>query len=117
MVVAKFEVLPAVCAVSAKAFALHGANGSKRRIFTVRVNSAGIRKITFYLDGRKLKTLSPAQARHGQFVVRINPRRLSFGAHRVSISAVLKPADCGKVARAAVFVRARPAKARPKFTG
>jgi hypothetical protein len=97
--------------------ALQGASGPKRKTFSVHVASKGISRITFYVDGRKLKTLAEAQAKKGMFTVKINPRKLSFGAHRLSFTTVQTNPDCTKTARSSVFVHPFSAKVPPKFTG
>ena len=81
------------------------------------VPSLGIKEITFYVDGKKLKTLTAAHAVKGQFVVTVNPGKYKYGAHKVSIKTVMTNAACAKIARSGVFVRARPAAVKPKFTG
>ncbi len=86
--------------------ALHGAAGSRRGPFNVDVRAAGIKSITFYLDKRKLKTLSQSQAKHGQFTVEIDPRKLSYGAHTVSIKTRMSETSCAPIARSAVFAHA-----------
>ena len=96
---------------------LHGASGAKHGVFTVDLASAGIKQITFYVDGHKLKTLNRSQARHGRFTLQIDPRKLSYGAHRVSVSTIMSNPDCARIAVANVFVHARTARAVPKFTG
>ena len=52
--------------------------GSRRSPFSVRIPSFGIKEITFYLDGHKLKTLKASQAKHGEFSLTINPSKLSL---------------------------------------
>jgi len=98
----------------AKSLALHGASGPKRGTFTVQVPATGIKRITFYLDGRKLRTLTAAQARGGKFTIKLNPSSLSFGPHKVSIRALT---SCASVARSGVFVHARATRVVPPFTG
>ena len=105
----------AVCAISKPQ--LRGVSGPKRGSFKARVAAAGIESITFYLDGRKLKTLTKSQARGGFFTVSVNPRKLSYGAHRLSFKTVMESANCSNVASSAVFVRPHPARVKPKFTG
>jgi hypothetical protein len=94
---------------------LQGASGPKRRTFTVQTGSIGIKQITFYLDGRKLKTLT--QAERGRFTVRINPLKLSFGAHKLLVKTLMSNPNCKAPARASVFVRPSSQRAAPKFTG
>jgi hypothetical protein len=96
---------------------LRGASGAKRRPFTVQLGAAGVKKVTFYLDGRKLETLSHSHAKHGKFSVRVDPRKLSYGAHHISIKAVMSNSSCASVARAGVFVHAAAQRSAVKFTG
>ena len=91
--------------------------GSKRKPFTAAISALGIKELTFYLDGRKLKTLSAANAKNGVFSVRIDPRKLRYGGHKVSVKAVMTEAVCAPLARIAAFVRPHPPKVKPHFTG
>jgi len=109
----KREVL-AECARSAP---LQGASGPKRRTFTVQTSSIGIEQITFYLDGRKLETLKQSQARRGKFTVKINPLKLSFGAHKLSAKTLLSDPSCKAPTRSSLFVRPYSARVAPRFTG
>ena len=93
-----------------------GASGARRSTFSLQLSSIGIKRVTFYLDGRKLMTLQHSQARGGKFTVRIDPRRLAYGPHRVSIKTVMSDARCARIARSGVFVRPRPP-APPPFAG
>jgi hypothetical protein len=96
---------------------LNGAYGPKRDPFKVQVRAIGIKQITFYLDGRKLKTLKESQARHDMFTLVVDPRKLRTGAHRISIKTVMSNPVCKPTARSSVFVRPSSAKRRPSFTG
>jgi hypothetical protein len=111
------QVVKAVCTVSESSIKLNGASGSKRGLFTVTISALGIQQITFYLDGHKLKTLTSAQAKNGKFTVRIDPRKLRYGAHSVSVKTVMSAAICANIARAGVFVHPHPPVVKPKFTG
>ena len=111
------QQVKAACTISGSLFVLHGASGSKRKPFTLHIQALGIKQITFYIDGRELKTLSAGQAKNGEFAIRIDPSRLRYGAHRVSVKTVMTQSACATVARSAVFVRPRPAAVKPKFTG
>jgi hypothetical protein len=97
--------------------ALRGVSGPKRGAFTLQVSSRGIKQITFYLDGRKLKALKQSQAKGGKFTITIDPRQLSYGAHKVSIKTVMSDAHCATIARSGVFVHPQIARVPPKFTG
>ena len=111
------QLVQAKCTISESLIVLHGASGSKHRPFTVHIAALGIKQITFYLDGHRLKTLTAAQANEGQFGVRIDPAKVRYGAHRVSVTTVMSQSACAPIARSAVFVHPRPAKIKPKFTG
>ena len=93
------------------------ATGPKRRTFTLQVRSGAIRQITFYLDGRKLKTFKQSQAKGGKFTISIDPRKLAYGAHRISVKALSSDPRCASTARTAVFVRPHTRGFTMKFTG
>ena len=57
--------------------------GCQRRPFAARVAGTAIDRVTFSLDGRRLKTAGAA-GRDGSFAARIDPRRLRVGRHRLS---------------------------------
>jgi hypothetical protein len=96
---------------------LSGATGPKRGTFTVQVTANGVKQITFYLDGRKLKTLGQSQARKGKFSVKINARKLSYGAHRISFKTSMISKACAQSASSRVFVRPAATRVSPRFTG
>ncbi len=111
------QAVQAKCTLSESLLVLHGGSGAKKSSFTVHIAALGIKQITFYLDGHKLKTLTAAQAQKGQFNVRIDPAKLHYGAHKVSVTTVMSESVCPAIARSAVFVHPRPAMVKPKFTG
>ena len=111
------QVVKAQCAISESVIVLHGVSGSKRKTFAVRIPALGIKEITFYLDGRKIKTLKASQASNGQFKINISPGKLSYGAHRVSVKTVMTDNACAAIARSAVFVHPKRSLVKPRFTG
>ena len=96
---------------------LHGASGPKRGTFTLHISSSGIKQIIFYLDGRKLKVLKQSQSRGGRFTIKINPRALSYGAHKVSIKGHMSDPNCAAISGSGVFVRPHTQHLAPRFTG
>jgi Big-like domain-containing protein len=96
---------------------LRGASGPKSGTFTAQVKSAGIKQITFYLDGRKLKTLRSEQARRGTYSITINPRSLAYGQHKLSVKTLPADVNCAAVARTGVFVHPRAQQAVARFAG
>jgi hypothetical protein len=111
------QAVKAECSISESQIGLRGASGSRSTPFTVRVPALGIKQITFYLDGRPVKTTTAAHANKGRFELRINPGKLGVGAHRVTIRTAMSDRACAAIARSAVFVHPRPKIVKPKFTG
>jgi uncharacterized repeat protein (TIGR01451 family) len=111
------QIVQAACTVNETSIVLGGVSGPKSKPFTAHISALGIKELTFYLDGRKIKTLSAANAKNGVFSVKIDPRKLRFGGHKVAVKAVMTEAVCEPIARTAAFVRPRPAKVKPHFTG
>ena len=111
------QIVAPVCTVNESAIVLKGVAGSKRKPFTAQLSALGIKEVTFYVGGRKLKTLKAADAKNGVFSVKIDPRKYKYGAHKVTVKAVMTEAQCSPVARAATFIRPHSAKVKPVFTG
>jgi hypothetical protein len=103
---------------AAKAGPLRGVSGSRRGSFTARISAQFIKQVTFFLDGRKLKTFTEGHDRGGKFSVRINAKRLAAGTHRVRLAVVMNESACGAVERSGVFVRPARIKVEPShFAG
>jgi hypothetical protein len=96
---------------------LHGATGLKRAPFTLSISSAGIKQIMFYLDGREIKVLKQSQAKGGKFTLKIDPRKLSYGPHKLTVKTFMSNRSCARIARKGVFVRPHSERVEPKFTG
>ena len=94
--------------------ALHGGAGRQTGSFTMSLRSAGVARVTFYLDGHKLRTFTQAQARGGKFKLAINARKLSYGVHHLSFQVAMINKLCASSASARMFFRPRPI---PPFTG
>ncbi len=95
------------CSVLESTVLLRGVAGGTHKSFVVHVGSAGIRQVTFYLDGYKLKTLKASQARRGQFALTIDAWRLTSGPHTLAMRAVTAHAACAEIARSRAFVLTR----------
>ncbi len=109
---------PAVCAVKPGTLVLKGVGGPKRHKFTVEVRSAGLKQVTFFLDGRKIKTFNASKASVPKFFkVKINPAKLGKGPHHVSAVGLLADPQCAPVKASAVFVHPGSGARRPNFTG
>jgi hypothetical protein len=95
---------------------LHGVTASELRTFTVKVPARGIKRITFYLDGRKLASFDQGQAKGGSFSLKLNARKLSHGVHGISFKAVMISAVCPATAASRAFVHPK-VRVAPAFTG
>jgi hypothetical protein len=95
---------------------LHGVTASEQRTFTVKVPARGIKRITFYLDKRKLATFDQAQAKGGSFKLKIDARKLSHGVHGISFKAVMINPVCPATAASRAFVHPK-IRVAPAFTG
>jgi hypothetical protein len=94
---------------------LRGVSAKVRRALTVHVTALGVKSVTFYLDGRKLATVT--KATDHRYSVRINARRLGYGRHRLTARATMRDAACARAAVAGSFVKVKPPKIPPKFAG
>ncbi len=104
------QEVTAVCKVSEASIQLHRVEGEHKKPFNAWISSLGIEKITFYIDGKRYKTLKSSQARKGRFTIKIDPRKYSYGTHKVSVKTVMKDSNCAEIARSAPFARAKPEK-------
>jgi hypothetical protein len=86
----------------------HLPTGPKRSVFTVQISSVGAKLLMVYLDGRKLKTFTPSQARNGKFALKIDPRKLKYGSHTLVVKGISTEPECVKIASASSFVDPRP---------
>jgi hypothetical protein len=81
------------------------------------VTGKKIVKVTFYVDGKKVKTLTKPN-KGSRWVLPLNVRRLSYGAHRVraTVQFAKSSATKAKTLRFS-FSRCNDAAAQPQFTG
>jgi hypothetical protein len=100
----------------AAAPALKGPQGCVRGSFTATVKSAGVKSVTFYLDGHKLKTLTARNAHKGLLTITINSAKLSMGGHTLTAK-VTMTASAGSTTRSLTFVHCGSPVVTPHFTG
>jgi len=82
------------------------------------VTGRRIVKVTFYVDNKKVKTLTKANASGGRWVLPMNVRRFAFGSHRVRATIQFARSSQTKARTLRMsFSRCRPANVTPKFTG
>jgi hypothetical protein len=81
------------------------------------VSGRRIVKVTFYVDGRKVKTLTKAN-RNGRWVLPMNVKRFAFGSHRVRVTVQFAKSSQTKARTLRLsFNRCHPAVVKPQFTG
>lgn len=106
---------------SATVPSLRGPQGCVRSTFTASVKSAGVSSVIFYLDGRRLRRVTSANARKGLLSIRIDVSKLKVGPHRVKATITMKPTTAGakaaKASRGLTVVRCHSAVITPHFTG
>jgi hypothetical protein len=95
-----------------------GARACPVRAFSVRVTGRSIRRVTFTVDGRRVGTVTRAD-RLGRWQMRIDPRRLRSGTHRVVARVqFVSGAGPARTLRTSFRICARPAaQTAPSFTG
>jgi hypothetical protein len=106
---------------SATVPALKGPQGCVRSAFTASIRSAGVSSVTFYLDGKKLKTLSSKSSHKGLLSIRIDPSSMKVGAHHVVAKITMKKSSSTAAAvhatRSLTVIRCHVAVVTPHFTG
>jgi hypothetical protein len=107
------QVVKASCIASP--VVLRGLAAKVRRSLSVHVTALGVKSVTFYLDGRRLATLT--KPKHRRFAIEVSARKLGYGRHRVQAKVKMRDASCATAAAAAAFVKVRSPTVRPKFTG
>ena len=96
---------------------LRGPSGCVYRTFTAAVNGRQIRRVTFFVDGRRVAV---RRARNGQrrFTARVTPGRLSVGVHRVTARVVFRSASRTRPRTLVLsFQRCAQQAPSPRFTG
>ena len=82
------------------------------------VTGKRIVKVTFYVDGHKVKTLTKPNGKGGSFKLPINVRKLGYGSHRLRVTVQFAKSSGTKARTLRLsFSRCAGAAAQPKFTG
>jgi hypothetical protein len=113
--------LAAAPAHAGAAPALRGPEGCVRGRLVASVAASGVRSVTFYLDGRKLRKLSSRDVRAGRLSISIAAAGLPLGAHRliarIAMRAQAPSTAVYSASRALTFVRCGSSTVTPRFTG
>jgi hypothetical protein len=96
---------------------LLGPSGCTARAFHARIRGVRIARVVFKLDGKRIKTVTRKNFR-GTYAVRIDPRHLRLGVHRLVATVTFRrgSATKAKTFRLA-FQRCPRALRAPQFTG
>jgi hypothetical protein len=94
---------------------LRGLTETAQDSLSAHVAARGVKSVTFYLDGRKLVTLTKPS--HRRFSVSIDARRLSLGVHRLKAKVTMRDPSCTSAEAAGTFIRVKPPSLPPKFAG
>jgi len=107
------DVLPE--AVASGRAALRGPSGCVKQAFRARVTGRSIARVTFSVDGKKVKTLSASRSRYS---LKVRPGRYGFGRHKI-VAKVEFTAASGTEARKLplTFRRCAQGTVAPRFTG
>jgi hypothetical protein len=95
--------------------ALRGLAETVESSVSAYVPARGVKGVTFYLDRRKLVTLT--KPLHHRFSVAVDARRFSFGVHRLTAKVTMRSSSCASAEVAGTFIRVNPISVSPKFAG
>jgi hypothetical protein len=110
-------VEPATPAAGRGGAAISGPTGCVARNFSVIVSGQRIRRVTFYLDGRRISTLIRPNSAN-RYVLKVRPGSLPIGMHRVlAITSFTAASGTKQRVLRLVFQRCGRKAAAPRFTG
>jgi hypothetical protein len=94
---------------------LRGPSGCVKQAFRARVSGRSIASVTFFVDGKRVKTISGDRA---GYAIRVHPGRYGFGRHTI-VARVQFTAASGTEARRIplTFRRCAQGAVAPRFTG
>jgi hypothetical protein len=88
------------------------------KVVAATVTGKRIVKVTFYVDGRKVKTLTKPNGKGGAFKLPMDVRKLAYGSHRVRAKVQFAKSSGTKAKTLRLsFSRCGGVAAQPKFTG
>jgi len=97
--------------------ALRGASGCVSRAFRAVVSGRQIRRVTFFVDGKRVARRS-ARGNQRSFSLRVRPASLGFGVHRVTARVVFRAASGTRPRTYRLsFQRCARGAISPRFTG
>jgi hypothetical protein len=100
---------------------LSGPRACVRRGFAASIRAAGVKSVSFYLDGHRLTTLTAKNARHGALTVFVSLARLGTHAHKLLAKITMTPKTASTkpshVTRSLRVARCSSASTTPRFAG
>jgi len=85
--------------------------------YKATVSGKRIASVTFYIDGKKKKTVSKADSK-GRYTYTLNPTKLKYGSHRVRVVVKFQNSTAPASRELKLtFTRCAPKKIKPVFTG
>ena len=94
---------------------LRAPQGCRSNVFTVRVAGRQIRRVTISLDGRTLRTFRTSRRTYS---VRVDPRKLGDGPHRIAVTVLFTQASRTRARTLrSTFQRCLRRQVAPRFTG
>jgi hypothetical protein len=110
-------------ATSATVPAISGVpRGCARSNFVIRVRARGVRSAVFYIDNRRVRTLTARNARAGMLTLHVTVTKLKLGVHHIKVRITMTPLTASTKAvvatRTLTFAHCAAAKiVGPRFTG
>lgn len=96
---------------------LSAPTGCVPRPFDAAVRGTRIRRVRFYLDGRSIAVVRRPNRGGRRYAIRVNPRRLSRGAHRIVARVTFTRGSATAQRRLTVVFQRCGRRASPRFTG
>ena len=97
---------------------LRGPSGCVKGPFKATVRGSRIARVTFFVDGKRVKRITAPNGEGSRFTISINPRGRWFGVHRVTARVEFAAASQTQTRTLALsFQRCKKQVVNPRFTG
>jgi hypothetical protein len=94
---------------------MRGPSGCVKQAFRARVRGRSIASVTFFVDGRKVKTIRGERA---VYAIKVRPGRFGFGRHKIVARVQFTAASKTAARRLPLtFRRCAQGAVAPRFTG
>jgi hypothetical protein len=97
---------------------LRGPSGCVKGKFRATVRGSRIARVTFFVDGKRVKRITANSEAKKSFTLKVNPKGRGFGVHRVTARVEFVAASQTKTRTLRLsFQRCRKQVVKPRFTG